>query len=718
MKDTFPQSARTRGPLPGRLAGAILSALALAGCSGGSPVTPTTGTDPTPQNCTGNCATANTNLTAADVQQVIAQAVAEAQARNVNATIAVVDRVGNVLAVYRMGFAGTRSVTVTTTPQIPVINTPPATSPTPPNTPPPGNPGSIAGGLEGIRLPVAAALVNIDHAAAIAKAVTGAYLSSEGNAFSTRVASQIVQENFNPGEMFQPAGPLFGVQFSSLACSDLISSFNGVGVSVGPQRTPLGLSADPGGFPLYKGGTVVGGVGVLADGFYSIDKNILDVDNDFDEAVALAATFGFSAPADRRADRITVDGKVLRFTDIEFAQLSSNPANAPAFATIPGTVGSLIPVPGYTDGVVRDGTAFGQPQSGIRPDGDQNFPGRDAFVLVDVNNALRFPPRAGTDSAQTGGQSLSDSEVRTLLGSALDVANRARAQIRRPTGSQARVTISVVDTQGVILGIARTRDAPIFGTDVSLQKARTAAFMSSNQAAAFLATLPDAKYLSTTDTSVTVSTAIPLNSYVNQFRTFMGNANALADGAVAYTDRAYGNLGRPFYPDGINTAGMNGPLSKPQGQWSVFSSGMQLDVSINAILQHVLFVAGAIAADVTPGCAGVQLANNLSSVGQTITGLQLANGLQIFPGSVPVYRGNTLIGGVGVSGDGVDQDDMVAFLGLFNAGQTLGGANAIGNAPQPMRSDNQTPQGLRLRYVQCPQAPFIDTTADNVCGGK
>ena len=42
--------------------------------------------------------------------------------------------------------------------------------------------------------------VNIDHAAAIAKAVTGAYLSSEGNAFSTRTASQIVQEHFNPRE--------------------------------------------------------------------------------------------------------------------------------------------------------------------------------------------------------------------------------------------------------------------------------------------------------------------------------------------------------------------------------------------------------------------------------------------------------------------------------------------------------------------------------------
>src|SRR5687768_9708214 len=263
-----------------------LSAWLLVGCSGGEPVTPTTGTDTTVQNCTGSCATATTNLTVAYLQRVIAQGVAEAQASGMNATIAVVDRVGNVLAVYRMGDPTTRSVTVTTTPN--------GVSP-------------IAGGLENIRLPVAPVpMANIDHAAAIAKAVTGAYLSSEGNAFSTRVASQIVQEHFNPGEDFQPAGPLFGVQFSSLACSDLIRSFNGVGPSAGPQRTPLGLSADPGGFPLYKSGTVVGGVGVLADGIYTIDKSILDRDVDMDEAIALAATFNFSAPVDRRANRITV----------------------------------------------------------------------------------------------------------------------------------------------------------------------------------------------------------------------------------------------------------------------------------------------------------------------------------------------------------------------------------------------------------------------------
>ncbi|MBV1907108.1 MAG: heme-binding protein [Pseudomonadales bacterium] len=641
--------------------------IACGGGSGGSPV----GTDVTPGECSGDCADTSTFLTVEDVRTVIAQATAEANAQGVSATIAVVDRVGNVLGVHRMA------------PQTVLIASELDAD------------GAVVieGGLEG----AGPTLDGLDGLAAISKAVTGAYLSSEGNAFTSRTASQIVQENFNPGEQNQPAGPLFGVQFSQFSCSDFTQS-QGL---VGPQRSPLGLSADPGGLPLYKGGTAVGGIGVIADGLYSLDKIISDFDQNIDELVATAGSFGFSAPLDRRADAITIDGKNFRFSDVDFSDLISA---LPASIAPPGV---FIAVNGYTDGTLVQGTAFGQPESGIRSDAGVNFPGRDAFVFVDNANALRFPPRAGTDGATLGGNELSESEVRTLIDEALAVANRARAQIRRPLGTTARVTISVVDTDGEILGMARTRDAPVFGADVSLQKARTATFFSNIDAAAFLQTLPDAVYVGAGRTSI-------LGNYVTAVQSFLDDSNALVTGDVAFSDRAGGNLSRPFFPDGISSA-QNGPLSKPQGEWSVFSTGLQLDLSLNAVLQHILFALGLPFPDVSENCAGVFLAPDLSAVAPSVTTLKLANGLQIFPGSVPVYRGGTLIGGIGVSGDGVDQDDMIAFLGLHNAGLSLGGA--INNAPPDIRADQLTPQNVRLRYIQCPQAPFVDSDETNVCEG-
>ncbi len=565
----------------------IALSVLIAGCSGGgSGSTPPDVAADTP-SCDGSCATASTFLTVADVQDVIARAVAEAQARNSPATIAVVDRVGNVLGVFAMNGAPP-TFTVRT----------------------PGR--SVDGGLEGVNI-VPATL------AAIAKAVTGAYLSSEGNAFSTRTASQIVQEHFNPGEPLASSGPLSGVQFSSLPCSDLVNRFAGDGAGAGPMRTPLGLSADPGGFPLYKGGTPVGGVGVLADGTYSLDTGIQDMDADVDEQIAWAATFGRAAPEDRRAQRITVDGKTLRFSDAQFDGVLSATRMPPTFDSVNGSAGSLTPVTGYFAGTVVDGTPFGQPASGIRPD-TQDFPGLDAFVLVDSANVERFRPRAGTESSGA----LTSAEVQSLLAGALKTANRSRAQIRRPTGSPMRVTVSVVDSNGVILGIARTRDAPIFGIDVSLQKARTAAFFSNAGAADALTALPDAIYLRG---DLNALRAEPIGQYVLDARSFVGLPSMLADGQVALTSRAVGNLARVFYPDGID-GNPSGPFAKPMAEWSVFSTGIQLDLAYNAIVHHAGFVLGLVP-DVPTNCTGdTGLTGGFTSVAP-IAGL--ANGIQIFP---------------------------------------------------------------------------------------
>src|SRR3546814_19483284 len=86
---------------------------------------------------------------------------------------------------------------------------------------------------------------------------------------------------------------------------------------------------------------------------------------------------------------------------------------------------------------------------------------------------------------------------------------------------------------------------------------------------------------------------------------------------------------------------------------------------------------------------------------------------------MPIYRGSQLVGGIGVSGDGIDQADMISFLGLHEGGLRAGG---IGNADPAIRADQiEVDLGnalVRLRYVTFPFAPFLDTTPQNVCQGN
>ena len=121
--------------------------------------------------------------------------------------------------------------------------------------------------------------------------------------------------------------------------------------------------------------------------------------------------------------------------------------------------------------------------SGIRPATSAEYTNSDVFVLTDGAGTNRYPPIAGTDGADVA-VPLTTTEVRTIIEEAFDVMTRSRAQIRIPLESRAQVSISVVDTYGTILGVVRAPDAPIFGTDVSLQKARTATFFSGAPAAA------------------------------------------------------------------------------------------------------------------------------------------------------------------------------------------------------------------------------------------
>ena len=71
-----------------------------------------------------------------------------------------------------------------------------------------------------------------------------------------------------------------------------------------------------------------------------------------------------------------------------------------------------------------------------------------------------------------------------------------------------------------------------------------------------------------------------------------------------------------------------------------------------------------------------------------------ASGVVFFPGSVGLYKNGTLVGGLGISGDGVDQDDYVTSGGLLGF-----------EAPAAIRADQIFINGVRLPYFKFPRNP-------------
>src|SRR6185295_11108821 len=417
---------------------------------------------------------AATNLNPTDVQTILQQAASAANALGRPVNIVVTDREANVLGFFPM-----------------------ADTPTPSTI---RSVGRLGQGLEGAVVPPAEA--------ATAKAATAAFFSTTGNAFTTRTAGFIIQEHFPPGISFRAGGPLYGVQFSSLPCSDIKK-----------PSARLGLSADPGGLPIYKDGLPAGGIGVEGDDLYTVDRDPTDNDQPFEELIAAAGIRGFEAPALIRGDNILVDGIRLPFTNV------TNPPVPATTASIVGAVISAPPASGFVPQVI----------DGVAGEVDPRF----------------FPFIAGTAPSSNA---LTASDVGAIIAHAAQQANITRAAIRQPLGSNARVTIAVVDTAGVVLGIFRQQDAPVFGFDVAVQKARTATFFSGANAASALR-------------------AAGLGSYVDR-----AQADGLRfDGSFAFTDRATGFLHRPFFPDGIDNSAA-GPFSTALSDWSPFNVGLQLDL--------------------------------------------------------------------------------------------------------------------------------------------
>jgi uncharacterized protein GlcG (DUF336 family) len=473
---------------------------------------------------------------------------------------------------------------------------------------------------------VAVAPTATQAANAIAKAGTAAYLSSNGEAFTTRTAGYIIQPHFPPGISNTAPGPLVGVGFSSLPFSDINHFRNPLNPAVGIPGTSL--SGNPGGVPLYKSGALVGGVGV--DSSATGDALNYVPGADVDENIAVIAQSGFEPPSSILATQVLLNGIRLPYTDFSGGSMGVGalvPANfAAGFPNPP--IGS--PGPPATAG---PGTPF---QAGLLPY-NTNAGTQTAIPILPVPTPLSaFPggevrdPIIGSPIATpVGGQPrLTQAEVTTILYQAAVRASETRGAIRNPAGSPAEVFIVVIDyyqttVAGValppatplpppstapyafprpgVLGSFRTPDATIFSYDVAAQKARTALFFSTN--------------------------------------------------TMAMSSRTVGFLAQSTYPPGIDGT-TAGPYYLLQNSLSGSALG-NANAAVNAFLP---------------------------------------NGITIFPGGFPLYRNGVLIGAIGVSGDGVDQDDLISASGTVGF-----------EAPDSIRADEFTYRGARLPYAKFPQ---------------
>jgi uncharacterized protein GlcG (DUF336 family) len=609
-------------------------------------------------------ATSGEALTQADVDKIIIQAVSQANSLQTPAVVAVTDRQGEVLGVFVMQG---RDI---------------------------DNDGVVDNLSEG------------DIQTAISKAATASAFQSEQEAFTTRTAFFIVQGHYPPNVLNTGAGPLFGVQDSGMPSSDThVVAYDQSGTTCG-----TGISGVLGGVPLYKNGSPVGGIGIstvavitsrgLANDPTLAPTLITPVQNGMDEGIARAGTRDFEAPFVIEATNLFVDGIQFPFfgttKPVAVAEIA---ASSTSIAASVGAIDPRFPVrPSPFSGPFAEMRVGNQYGVGIA----QRFIGRNVartspvfsgtFTNVDRPAGVVFDPVfyrwtnvpivAMAQGAAGGGigenrtppidsvepppaeGGLTQAEVLGIIDNAVANARLSVAGIRLPRGVNVVGHVAVTDVRGNVLAVYRMGDGTLFSHDIAVQKARTAAFFSTD--------------------------------------------------GCAISARGIGFISQPFFPPGIGD-GEQGPLCRLRDLMnrgkivrevlpnltiinpppSPPSDGTTDENPIMGGFQFFNDFQGAVPAELASvrglvsATGGFSILADRPDLNFVSPGLQ--TGLMTFPGGLPLYKGNRLVGAIGFSGDGVDEDDAACFNGSFGF---------------------QPPRGTRCDEV--PEAFFISTVLSKI----
>jgi uncharacterized protein GlcG (DUF336 family) len=447
-----------------------------------------------------------------------------------------------------------------------------------------------------------------------------------------------------------------------------------------------GIGTLPGGVPLFRFSadkrqkSLVGGIGVFfpgPNGFATFEQNFVHSDS----------RRRFGLPPQTEAERMNAP-KALESEWIALAAtggiVDSNPAKEIGIGTLGGVErvtrigvpGGRIDLVGITleiygphptrqnrvtgvQTLLRAGKRVGQTAAPggtaqpVNPGPDQRPDTGDDVFYIDgkvVPTAWLIEPHASADGT------LTEADVIRIIENGVAAANTVRAAIRLDgtgnPGPRTRMVFAVADKMGDVLGLYRMDDATVFSIDVAVAKARNTAYYADS------ATLQLADQVDDND-----------------------DRNPDIPAGVAFTNRTFRFLVAPRFPTGAEGA-------RP-GDFSILR-----DPGINPLTAEN--IGEPLLASVYSGNdASVQAFNafNPSRNFRDPDDVMNQNGVVFFPGSTSLYVREILVGGFGVSGDGVDQDDVVTVAG-----------QAGFEPPVSLRVDQDR---YKVRHVRLPYQKFL-----------
>lgn len=483
-------------------------------------------------------------------------------------------------------------------------------------------------------------------------------------------------DRFNINPAFIPASIPLAQQ---LAAPDSYGFASGIA----PTAQNRGLGTLPGGIPIYKTdpvtgqAVVVGGIGVFFPGKtgFATEENS-STSSTYDptkadrtleaEFIAFAAVggapglgsqfavgtlggiapvAGITLPITPQANRIDLVGITLDIigpTGTQGPQILLDYANA-----------NLAPGTGTISGVIQPLLNPGLDNK-LNPAANPAYPAYTPTGLIPTDTVTvatlsgTFVPEGFlvTPHASKYAGGLSATDVQQMIQQGVNQAVQTRAAIRLPFDQNTVMVFAVADLDGEILGLFRMPDSTVFSIDVAVSKSRNVGY------------------------------------YANTAALNPQDQLAGIVAGTAFTSRTFRYLALPRFPEGVD--GNAGPFS-------IINDG-----NVNVVT--AMNTGAPLPASAYQSVQGHDAFNPQTNFhynsGPFYDPLN-QSGIVFFPGAVPLYRNGVFAGGLGVSGDGVDQDDVMTFAAK----------QGFDTPANVLRSDEVFFQGIRLPYQKFNRQP-------------